>query len=108
VDILKTGEDLILCDAPLFIAFHAEESIGFPAENANIALSYAMLAGMSYGLGSFYTGFVVMACRSDRAIPQLLSLPDNHQIYGGLAMGYPKFGYNNWIERKTPNVKWIM
>jgi len=67
VDILKTGEDLILCDAPLFIAFHAEESIGFPAENATMAISYAMLAGMSLGLGSIYTGFVVMACRNDRA-----------------------------------------
>lgn len=108
VDILKTGKDLILCDAPLFIAFHAEESMGFPAENANIALCYAMLTGMSLGVGSFYTGFVVMACKDDRAIPQLLSLPNNHQIYGGLAMGYPMFKYKNWIERKPPKVKWIM
>ena len=108
VDILRSGKDLILCDAPLFIAFHAEESFGFPAENANIALCYTMLAGMSLGLGSFYTGFVTMACKSDRAIPQLLSLPDNHQIYGGIAMGYPKFQYKNWIERKPPKAKWIM
>ena len=108
VDILKTGQDLLLYNAPLFIAFHAEESFGFPAENANIALSYAMLAGMPLGLGSFYTGFVVMACRDNRAIPQLLSLPDNHHIYGALAMGYHKFKYSNWIERKPPKVKWIM
>ena len=108
VDILKTGEDLILCDAPLFIAFHAEESIGFPAENATIALSYAMLAAMSLGLGSFYTGFVVMACKNDKAIPQLLSLPDNHHIYGGLALGYPKFKYKNWIKREPTKVKWIV
>ena len=108
VDILKSGKDLILCDALLFIAFHAEESFGFPAENANIALCYAMLAGMSLGVGSFCTGFVVMACKNDRAIPQLLSLPDNHQIYGGLAMGYPKFKYNNWIQRKPAKVEWIM
>jgi hypothetical protein len=108
VDILKTGEDLLLCDAPLFIAFHAEESMGFPSENANLALCYAMLTGMSLGLGSFYTGFVVMACKNDRAIPQVLSLPDNHHIYGGLAMGYPRFKYKNWIERKPPKVKWIV
>jgi nitroreductase len=108
VQMLKSGEDLILCDAPVFIAFHAEESPQFPAENANIALCYAMLASMSFGLGSFYTGFVVMACKDDRAIPQLLSLPDNHQIYAGLALGYPKFKYKNWIERKPPNVRWII
>ncbi|MFC1884966.1 nitroreductase family protein [Thermodesulfobacteriota bacterium] len=108
VDILKTGQDLLLYNAPLFVAFHAEESFGFPAENANIALSYAMLAGMSLGLGGFYTGFVVMACRDNKEIQQLLSLPDNHHIYGGLAMGYPKFKYRNWIERKTPKVRWIM
>ena len=108
VDILQTGEDLLLYNAPLFIAFHAEESMGFPAENANLALCYAMLAGMSLGLGSFYTGFVVMASKNDRAIPQLLTLPDNHHIYGGLAMGYPRFKYKNWIERKPPKVKWIV
>lgn len=109
MDILKTGKDMILWDAPLFIAFHAEEShAGFPAENANLALCYAMLTNISLGLGSSYTGFVVMACRTDRAIPQLLSLPDNHQVYGGLAMGYPKFKYKNWIERKPPKVEWIM
>lgn len=108
VDILKTGKDLLLCNAPLLIAFHAEESPGFPAENATIALCNATLTGMALGLGSFYTGFVVMACKADRAIPQLLSLPDNHQVYGGIAMGYPKFEYKNWIERKSPRVKWIM
>ena len=108
VEILKSGKDLILCNAPLFIAFHAEESIGFPAENATMAASYAMLAGTSLGLGSFYTGFVVMACKNDRAIPQLLSLPDNHHVYGGLALGYPKFRYKNWIKRERPKVKWIV
>jgi nitroreductase/NAD-dependent dihydropyrimidine dehydrogenase PreA subunit len=107
VDILKTGKDLILCDAPLFIAFHAEESAGFPAENATLSLCYATLAAMSLGLGSFYTGFVVMACKADRAIPELLSVPDNHKIYGALAMGYPKFKYKNWIERKPARVEWI-
>lgn len=108
VDILKSGKDLILCDAPLFIAFHAEESAGFPAENATLSLCYATLAGMALGLGSFYTGFVVMACKADRAIPELLSVPDNHKVYGGLAMGYPKFKYKNWIERKPAKVEWIM
>ena len=108
VEILKSGKALILCNAPLFIAFHAEESIGFPAENATMAASYAMLAGASLGLGSFYTGFVVMACKNDRAIPQLLSLPDNHHVYGGLALGYPKFRYKNWIKRERPKVKWIV
>jgi hypothetical protein len=108
VEILKTGKDLILCDAPLFIAFHAEESAGFPAENATLSLCYATLAGMALGLGSFYTGFVVMACKADRAIPELLSVPENHKIYGALAMGYPKFKYKNWIERKPAKVNWIM
>jgi nitroreductase/NAD-dependent dihydropyrimidine dehydrogenase PreA subunit len=108
VELLKAGNDLILCDAPLFIAFHAEDSAGFPAENATLALCYATLAGMSLGLGSYFTGFVVMACKDDSAIPQLLSIPDNHKLYGGLAMGYPKFKYKNWIERKPPKVKWMM
>jgi nitroreductase/NAD-dependent dihydropyrimidine dehydrogenase PreA subunit len=108
VDILKTGHDLLFYNAPLFVAFHAEESFGFPAENANIALSYAMLAGMSLGLGSFYSGFVVMASRDNKEMQELLSLPDKHHIYGGLAMGYPKFKYRNWIERKPLKVRWIM
>jgi nitroreductase len=67
-----------------------------------------MLAGMSLGLGSFYSGFVVMASRDNKEMQELLSLPDNHHIYGGLAMGYPKFKYRNWIERKPLKVRWIM
>jgi len=42
------------------------------------------------------------------AIPELLSLPANHQIYGALAMGYPKFKYKNWIVRKPAKVEWIV
>jgi nitroreductase/NAD-dependent dihydropyrimidine dehydrogenase PreA subunit len=108
VDILHTGKDLILSNAPLFIAFHAEEGAGFQAENAVLSLCYTTLAGMALGLGSYFTGFVVMACRADKAIPELLSLPDNNQIYGALAMGYPKFKYKNWIVRRPAKVEWIM
>ena len=107
VDLQKGGTDLILCDAPLFIAFHAEDSAGFQAVNATLSLCYATLAAMSLGLGSFFAGFVVMAAKADEAIPQLLSIPENHQIYGGLAMGYPKFKYKKWIKRKPAKVNWI-
>ena len=59
------------------------------------------------GLGTFYTGFLVAVCQRDNSIGRLLDIPRQHRIYGGLALGYPKFEFNKWIERKTPKVSWL-
>ncbi|MBP2030062.1 nitroreductase [Methanohalophilus levihalophilus] len=101
------GEDSILHEAPALILFHGKRDAISAEANALVATQNAMLMAHSLGLGSFFTGYVMGACKRDKRIPELLSLPSNHRIYTGLAVGYPELEYRYWIERKPPAIKWM-
>jgi nitroreductase/Pyruvate/2-oxoacid:ferredoxin oxidoreductase delta subunit len=101
------NKDLILHGAPCLILFHAARNVSFANANANLALQNATLVSQGLGLGSFYTGYVVVACERDGSIPRLLSLPNNHQVYAGLALGYPRLQFTNWIQRRPPRIQWM-
>jgi len=67
----------------------------------------AALMAHAQGLGGFYTGYIMLACQRDKTIPQMVKLPENHKVYGGLAVGYPRFQYKKWPERRTPKITWL-
>jgi nitroreductase len=105
--VLKSGKDHILHKAPVLIMFYADERLWGPDINAQLAIENAALMAHSLGLGSFYTGFLLIASQRDKSIGHIISLPESHKIYGGLAIGYPKYEFKKWIERKTPEVSWL-
>lgn len=107
VQAVRGGKDMILHDAPAVVLFHADRHAGFADVNAGLSLANAMYVAQGLGLGSFWLGFVVAACKRDGRIPRLLSIPENHCIYGGLAVGHPRFRYAKWIERNAPRVRWM-
>jgi nitroreductase/NAD-dependent dihydropyrimidine dehydrogenase PreA subunit len=100
------GKDTILFSAPCVLFFHADKSINFSGVNSSLAVQNAMLLCHSLGLGCFYAGYVVSACKRDSSMPDLLSIPKKNQVYGALAMGYPKFKYKKWIERRPARIEW--
>jgi nitroreductase/NAD-dependent dihydropyrimidine dehydrogenase PreA subunit len=104
---LKIGLDRILHNAPVLIIFHADERQMMPNVNSQLALQNAALMVQALGLGSFYTGYLLAAYERDKTIGKLLNLPEHHKIYGGLALGYPRFQYKKSITKKTPQVKWF-
>lgn len=101
------GKDQILHNAPVLLVFFGRKNIYYSDINAILALHNASLVCWGLGLGSFFAGYVLAACQRDKRIPKLLSVPDDHKIYGILALGYPKFKYKNWIERRPPKIKWV-
>lgn len=103
---LKIGLDRILHNAPVLIIFHADERQMMPNINSQLALQNAALMVHALGLGSFYTGYLLAAYERDKTIGKLLNLPEHHKIYGGLALGYPRFQYKKWVTKKIPQVKW--
>lgn len=103
----RQGKDRILRHASALILFHADQRVVFAEANANLALQNATLIAQALGLASFWTGYVVSTCNRDRRIPRLLSLPEGHKVYGGLALGYPQFPFRNWMERRPSQVKWF-
>lgn len=104
---VQNGMDPILRNAPVLILFYALKGLWTLNINANLALCHASLVCTGLGLGSFYAGFIVSACEIDDNIHQQISIPYTHRIYGALAIGYPKFKFNHWIERKAVQITWI-
>jgi nitroreductase/Pyruvate/2-oxoacid:ferredoxin oxidoreductase delta subunit len=104
---IREGRDIVLHNAPVLVLFHALAR-GFNIDiNAQLAIQNAALMAHAQGLGSFYTGYLMQACERDKTIPQLVKIPENHKIYGGLALGYPRFQYQKWMERKPPQIRWL-
>jgi nitroreductase/NAD-dependent dihydropyrimidine dehydrogenase PreA subunit len=106
-EIFNSGRDLILNDAPVLILFCADSAGISPSVDVNLALQNATLAAEALGLGCFYGGFVLAACSRDKRIPKLVSLPETHQVYGTLALGYPRLKFSKWPERKPVRVNWM-
>jgi nitroreductase/ferredoxin len=108
VSMFKSGIDWIFRDAPVLLLFCADSAGGSSASiNANLALQNATLAAETVGLGCLYSGFVVFTSDRDDSIAQLISLPDTHQIFGALLMGYPRLKFNKWPERNPAKVTWM-
>jgi nitroreductase/NAD-dependent dihydropyrimidine dehydrogenase PreA subunit len=104
---MGNGIDTVLFDAPTLLLFHADESVRFANENANLALQNATLIACSLGLGSFYTGYVVLAFTHRKTLGRLVDLPRGHKVFGGLALGFPRIQFSRWIDRRPAEVKWM-
>jgi len=109
----EEGADPILQHAPALLVFHAQRGTGLADVNANLALQNASLMAHSLGVGHFYTGWLIAACRVPasrawrRRVPDLLGIPLDNKIHGALALGYPIPRYRNWIERNPARIRWV-
>lgn len=97
----------ILRKTSTLLLFHADRHANFAGVNANLALQNASLVCETLKLGAFYAGYVVAGSNFNARLAKLLKLPSNHKIYAGLAIGYPKLRYQNWIERKPARIQWF-
>lgn len=102
----NNGTDFFLHNAPVLLIAHSKKTLEGSDVDAHFALHNATLMIQTMGLGCFYAGYVVVACRKSRDLQRLLSLPPNHRIHGCLAMGYPKISYENWIEKRPAHISW--
>ena len=107
VSAVQNGRDQILHNAPALLIFHAKKNISFSDVNANLALHNASMVSQALGIGSFYVGYVVGACKRDKHIINLLDIPKNNQIYAVLALGYPKLEFQKWPERRKLKTTWL-
>ena len=105
---IRKGKDLLLYNAPVLILFHAEKQPFSSADiNASLALQNAALMAHALGLGSLYSMGISQALERDKSVRQLVKLPENHAVYGVLAIGYPGLEFKKWPERKTPKITWL-
>ncbi len=109
----EAGADPILHHAPALLVFHARRRVGYADINAHLALQNASLVAHSLGIGHYFTGWVLAACKApmsrawSRRIPELIGIPPENEVHGALALGYPVPLFSNWIERETARVQWV-
>ena len=104
----KTSQDFILRDAPcLIVAITAKTFLPRGRDNTHFSLAYAELYAPAIELGTCWAGFFE-ACASSGYLPllNLLNLPENMVVTGGLMIGYPKYTFKRLVDRKPLQVTW--
>jgi len=108
VELANEGHDLpMLLQAPAWMVFYSDKSAGYGTVNASVAMENAMLMAQSLGLGSFYTGFLLVPTMRGFLMHDLLGLDHEQEIHGALALGVPRVQYKKWPSKKAADVRWI-
>ncbi|MBN2442491.1 MAG: nitroreductase family protein [Spirochaetales bacterium] len=89
----KKGKDRLFFHAPCIIILHSPSYSHMAGNDAGIALTYGMLAAGARGLGTCWIGFAQEAFYLQKSLKKQLGIPDNHQVYGVMVMGYPDVTY---------------
>ena len=104
----KTGQDIILRGAPcMVVAITAKNFLPRGRDNTHFSLAYAELYAPAIKLGTCWAGFFE-ACAADGYQPllNLLNLPAEMAVTGGLMVGYPKYTYKRLVDRNPLQVTW--
>ena len=102
----EAGTDVILRGAPAVVVAHAGKTDRTAPAACTIALAYMELAAMSMGLGTCWAGYFWAASLSFPPMVQALALPEGHQPFGALMVGYPRFAYQRLPLRNPPVISW--
>ncbi|MBW2690661.1 MAG: nitroreductase family protein [Deltaproteobacteria bacterium] len=103
---LEEGEDVVLRGAPVVLVAHAPKEDHMAQSSCTIALTYLELCATGMGLGGCWAGYFNAAVNTFPPMQQALGLPEGHQCYGAMMIGYPKFRYHRMPERKAPSITW--
>lgn len=102
----EAGSDVILRGAPAVIVAHADKNDRTAPAACTIALAYMELAAMSMGLGTCWAGYFWAASQGFPPVVDALALPEGHQAFGALMVGYPRFAYQRLPLRNSPVISW--
>lgn len=99
--------DEITWGAPAMILFHASRTSENHTQDANIALTYGLLAAHSLGLGSTAISMVPPAVNRTQELRSMLRLPEDHEVVACMILGYPRYRHQRGIKRALAGVSWV-
>ncbi len=102
----QNGKDVVLRKAPAVIVAHAPKEDRMAPATCTIALSYLELAATAQGLGTCWAGYFNAAAATFPPMAAALGLPEGHQSFGSMMVGYPAFTYRRLPTRKAPEISW--
>lgn len=98
--------DRVLRDAPHLIVAHGPSGLPHVQTACIIALAHLELAAYSFGLGACWAGYFNTAANFHKPLQQALSLPEGHQCYGGMMIGYAMNKYYRFPLRNEAKIEW--
>ena len=102
----ENNNDPILRKAPHLIIAHAPKKDKAAPQACTVGLTYLELAAVSFGLGTCWAGYFQVAVGMSPPLQEALALPDDHQSFGAMMIGYPKFEYQRIPKRNEAQVIW--
>lgn len=103
----ESGLDLISRGAPSLVVAHAPKDYMMGRTDSVIALTFLDLAAPSFGLGTCWAGFFMIAAASWPPLVEALSLPEGNVCCGAMMLGYPKYAYHRLPLRKEADITWL-
>lgn len=103
----ENGVDIITRGAPGLIVTHAPKDYAVAQIDSAIALTYVDLAAPTFGLGTCWAGFFMIAASYWPPLQRALALPEGHATYGAMMIGYPMYKYQRLPLRNEPKVTWV-
>ena len=94
--------DKLFFNAPVVIIVTSDNEF-----NGAIASSNMNIMMDALGLGSFYSGFLKVACENNKEILDLLEIKDGKKIVACMVAGYPNVKYKRTVPRKEAQINWI-
>ena len=102
----ENGKDVIFRGAPMLVLAHGDKSLPPAPAACTIATAYLELAAPTLGLGGCWAGYFMAAAGNFPPMKEALALPEGHQCYAAMMIGYPRFSYKRLPLRNAPKINW--
>jgi nitroreductase/NAD-dependent dihydropyrimidine dehydrogenase PreA subunit len=101
----ERGQERILRGAPHLIVAHG---VQLPRVQTAciIALTYLELAATGLGLGACWAGYFNAAANFYPPLREALAIPEGHESFGAMMVGFPKYPYRRLPLRNEPVIRW--
>ncbi|MDD6161007.1 MAG: nitroreductase family protein [Oscillospiraceae bacterium] len=103
----RRGSNLITCGAPCLLIAHHPTDCYYPAIDTAIDVTLAEHLLVEQGLGTCWGGYLAHIANESEEIRALLSIPEGHQVFAALMVGFSDERYPNLPPRKKHTIQWL-
>ena len=112
VDLWEKGIESVFRGAPHVIMLYGLEGFAnlYAARSqVTIRLNYLEFASIPYGIRTVWNGFYMAALQLYPPAQEVVKrlLPEGHEVYDSMGIGYPKNVYRRIPLRNKPQIKWV-
>ena len=97
----------ILRNCPALLLFHSPAFEPMGSENCLIAAYHAIMMAQALKIGACLNSLIPPMCNRVPEMRQLLALPDDHEVYASITMGYPAYRFKRVIPRKLAEIRYL-